>query len=168
MAEQDQSVRIRRRGPKPVAEDALPLVRGQLAKRGFAEVELVTRWAEIAGAGLAAHCFPHKLSSGTAGATTLTLVADDRASLELQHQAPKLVDRINRYFGRDVVGRIKVVAGELPKRALRPPLRPLTVAEEAELATWVAGIEDAALREALARLGRKALGESRKTAIFKR
>ena len=68
----------------------------------------------------------------------------------------------------DVVAKIKVVAGELPKRALRPAPRPLTAAEEAELAQWVAGIEDAGLREALARLGRKALGESRKTAIFKR
>jgi hypothetical protein len=113
----------RRRGLKPVASDALELLKGHLAKRGFAQVELVTRWREIAGAGLAVHCFPQN-SSGAGGASTPTLVADDRASLELQHQAPKLIDRINRYFGRDVVNRIKVVAGDIPKPRTRPVPRP--------------------------------------------
>lgn len=106
MSDEPSGITIRRRGPKPVAEDALQLLKGHLAKRGFAQVELVTRWAEIAGRGLALHCFPQKLSSGANGASTLTLVADDRASLELQHQAPKLIDRINRYFGREVVTKI--------------------------------------------------------------
>jgi len=168
MSDEQSSVIIRRRGLKPVANDALQLLRGPLAKRGFAQIEVVTRWPEIAGRGLAAHCFPQKLSSGASGAMTLTLVADDRASLELQHQTPKLIDRINRYFGREVVNKIKVVAGDIPKPRTRPALRPLSAAEESELKGWTAGIEDGELRAALERLGRCALAESRKTAVSRR
>lgn len=168
MSDEQTGITIRRRGPKPVAEDALQLLRGHLAKRGFAQIELVTRWAEIAGRGLALHCFPQKLSSGANDASTLTLVADDRASLELQHQAPKLIDRINRYFGREVVTKIKVVAGDIPKHRTRPAPRALTAAEESELKGWIEGITDGELRGALERLGRSALAESRKTGLSRR
>lgn len=168
MSDEPTSIIIRKRGPKPVAEDALRLLKGHLAKRGFAQVELVTRWREIAGTSLAAHCFPHKLASAANGTLVLTLVADDRASLELQHQAPKLIDRINRYFGREAVSKIKVVAGDIPKPRGRPAPRPLTGAEESELKAWTAGVQDGALRDALQRLGRCALAESRKTPLSRR
>ncbi len=168
MSDEPTSIIIRKRGPKPVAENALLLLKGHLAKRGFAQMELVTRWREIAGAGLAAHCFPQKLGSAANGTLTLTLVADDRASLELQHQAPKLIDRINRYFGREAVTKIKVIAGDIPKPRMRPSPRPLTLAEEGELKGWTSGIEDGSLREALERLGRCALAESRKTGLSRR
>ena len=69
------------------------------------------------GASLAEHCFPYRLSAGGASGATLTLMADDRAALELQHQTPKLIDKINAYFGSGVVSKIKVVAGDIPKTA---------------------------------------------------
>ena len=159
---------IRRRGPQPIAKEALSLLRGHLTKRGFSQIELVTRWNEIAGSGLSAHCVPQKLSNSANGSATLTLLADDRASLELQHQTPKLIDKINRYFGHEVVSKIKVVAGELPKRVARPVQRRLSPHEEADLSAWTARVEDPDLRDALTRLGRNALGESRKTAVLKR
>ncbi len=168
MSEQNPSFRNYKRGPVPVAQNALEILKGHLNKRGFAQIEIVTRWSEIAGQGLAAHCVPQKLSSGANGGATLTLLADDRASLELQHQAPKLIERINRYFGRAVVGKIKVVAGVIPKPRTAPVLRRLTVEEESDLQARTSAIEDPKLREALTRLGRHALAESRKTPVLKR
>jgi hypothetical protein len=152
-----------------VADDAISLLRHHLAQRGFEKVELVTRWSEIAGRSLAEHCFPYRLSAGGASGPTLTLVADDRAALELQHQAPKLIDKINSYFGTAAVGKIKVVAGDIPGAA-RPPrhARALSAEEENDLARRVSQVEDPALRAALTRLGRNALAESRKAAIYKR
>lgn len=152
-----------------MAHDALGLLRQHLNARGFAQVELVTRWADIAGRGLAEHCFPYRLSSGGASGATLTLVADDRAALQLQHQAPKILDRINSYFGKATVSKIKVVAGDVPKPdARQPAIRPLSKQEEAELEAQVGRIEDPDLRAAFARLGRHALAESRKSAIYRR
>jgi hypothetical protein len=144
------------------------LLKQHLSGRGFQQVELVTRWAEIAGQSLAEHCFPYRLSNASSGAT-LTLVADDRAALELQHQSPKLIDKINTYFGRTVVNRIKVVAGDLPKGlANRAAKRPLGRDEEAALKAQVEMVENPELRAALARLGRHALSESRKPLVYKR
>lgn len=168
MSDGSPRTEIRRRGPQPIARDAFALLRGQLSKRGFAEMAIVTHWKEIAGSGLAAHCIPQKMSSAANGGSTLTLLADDRASLELQHQAPKLIEKINSYFGRTIVAKIKVVAGDLPRLPSRRAIRPLTAAENAELSELTSRIEDAELREALTRLGRNVLGESRKTAVFKR
>jgi hypothetical protein len=158
-----------RRGPKRFAEDAAGLLKHHLNGRGFAQVELVTRWAEIAGQTLSQHCFPYRLSQGGANGSTLTLVADDRAALELQHQAPKLIDKINTYFGKPAVSKIKVVAGDIPrvpqKRAAK---RPLSAEEESALAARLQAVEGPELRAALARLGRHALSESRKPVVYKR
>ena len=137
------------------------MLRHHLGARGFAQIELVTRWPEIAGASLAEHCFPYRLSAGGASGSTLTLMADDRAALELQHQTPKLIDKINAYFGKGVVGKIKVVSGEIPRPHAPPPrLRALTASEEAALQRQASGVEDPDLRAALVRLGRNALAES--------
>jgi hypothetical protein len=158
-----------RRGPRALAHDATGLLRHHLSARGFQQAELVTRWAEIAGGTLAEHCFPSRLSQAKADGAMLTLVADDRAALELQHQTPKLIDKINTYFGTAVVSKIKVVAGDIP-RALsrRAAKRPLSADEEAALKTCVQAVEDPELRDALARLGRHALSESRKPLVYKR
>lgn len=165
----DSAPRRYRRGPQALANDALGLLRHHLHARGFAQIELVTRWAEIAGHGLAAHCFPYRLSAGGASGATLTLVADDRAALELQHQVPKVIDKINAYFGSTVVSKIKVVAGVIPKTdPPRPPRRSLSAQEEADLVGRASQISDPDLRAALTRLGRHALAESRKTAIYRR
>ena len=129
--------------------------------RGFAQIELVTRWPEIAGANLAEHCFPYRLSAGGASGSTLTLMADDRAALELQHQTPKVIDKINAYFGKAVVAKIKVVSGDMPKPQRTPPrARALSASEEAALLEQARGVEDPDLRDALLRLGRSALAEN--------
>ncbi|MFM9865304.1 MAG: DUF721 domain-containing protein [Micropepsaceae bacterium] len=165
----ESNKRSGRRGPKRFADDAASLLKHHLSARGFAQVELVTRWAEIAGQTLSQHCFPYRLSQGGASGATLTLVADDRAALELQHQTPKVIDKINSYFGKAVVSKIKVVAGDIPRPLTkRAAKRPLSAEEESALAQRLQAVEGPDLRAALARLGRHALSESRKPVVYKR
>lgn len=165
----ESNKRSGRRGPQPLAQNATGLLKHHLSARGFAQVEIVTRWAEIAGAKLAEHCFPYRLSPPGANGATLTLIADDRAALELQHQAPKLIDKINTYFGKAAVSKIKVVAGDIPRvPSNRAAKRPLSEAEESALANRLKAVEDPELRAALSRLGRHALSESRKPVVYKR
>src|SRR5262249_11564614 len=108
------------------------------------------------------------LSPKAASGSTLTLVADDRAALELQHQAPKIIDKINAYFGTAVVSKIKVVAGDIPKPRARPLPRALSTQEVADLDARASRIDAPDLRAAFKRLGRHALAESRKGAAFRR
>jgi len=90
-------------------------------------------------------------------------VADDRAALELQHQTPQLISKINTYFGRTVVKKIKVIVGDLPQPVVAPPpVRTLTSAEETALHETTEQISDPQLKAAFVRLGRRALAEKRK------
>jgi hypothetical protein len=157
---------IRRRGPQAFAQDAGALLKHHLAAHGFGDVDLVTRWAAIAGASLAQRCLPQRLSGKGEDGATLTLLADDRAALELQHQTPQLIDKINTYFGRPVVKKIKIIVGDIPQPVVPPPhVRPLTAAEEATLAEAIDAIADPELRSAFTRLGREALARSRRRAV---
>jgi hypothetical protein len=150
---------------QPFGRQAAAVINRHLAARGFAQIELVTQWGAIVGGGLAEHCFPSRLSAGA----MLTLTADDRAALELQHQAPKVIDRINAYFGRTIVNKIKVVAGEIPRQdRLRPATSSSGVPGDGVLQGALDRVQDGALRQALARLGRHALAESRKRPALKR
>ena len=163
------SIEIKRRGPQAFAGDAGTLIKHHLASHGFADADMVTRWPAIAGAQLAARCLPQRLSSSKSeDGGTLTLLADDRAALELQHQTPQLISKINTYFGRPVVKKIKVIVGDIPQPFVPvPPPRPLTSAEEHALTESTATIEDPDLKAALRRLGRHALTKKRRGPVVR-
>jgi hypothetical protein len=82
------------------------------------------------------------------------------AALELQHRAPLIVERINLFFGRQVVTRLALVQGPLPLAPAPggPTIRPLSSGEAAALDSRLCGVVDPELRAALARLGRAVAG----------
>jgi hypothetical protein len=120
-------------------------------------VSLKANWSAIVGPEWAVTAWPAAL--GRDGA--LKLHAAAAAALELQHRAPLLIERVNLYFGRRAVTRLVLVQGALPRRA--DPTGPtpcwLTAGEMEALDRRVAGIANAELRTALARLG-KAVAEA--------
>ena len=156
---------IKRRGPQAFAGDAGALLKHHLVSHGFGDAgDLVTRWAAIIGASLARRCLPQRLAAlkGEDGGL-LTLLADDRAAFELQHQTPQLISKINTYFGRTVVKKIKVVVGDIPQPYVAPPPpRALTSDEQTALTEATEAIADPELKDALRRLGRQALATKRK------
>jgi hypothetical protein len=115
---------------KPSATFAKPLrdllgkVIGEtFARQGFASAELVTRWAEIAGAEIAAHSEPIKIQwprpvspslpasregRGEFGRPpgTLILRVEGPAAIEIQHLAGVICERVNRFLGWRAVERI--------------------------------------------------------------
>lgn len=147
----------RRRRPHPLGMAVASVVRPMVGKKGFADVEIITRWAEIAGAEVAAHSLPLRIAkarSGVAdGATLHVRVASSAFALVLKHQEPELCDRVNRYFGYPAVTRLKIAVGSLPPppEPPPPPAPPIPLSAEEEAA--VARVGDADLRAALAALG---------------
>ena len=85
-------------------------------------------------------------------------------ALLLQHDAPRVLERINAHFGFPAVARLKIVQKPIDRpRVARPPrLRPLAASEEARLAALVEGIEDEGLRAALSRLGHAVVASRRR------
>jgi hypothetical protein len=139
--------------------DLLHKTLGQaFAKQGFASAEIVTRWTEIVGAEIAEHAQPEKIQWSRTGVGQppepgrLMLRVEGPVALEIQHLSGVIVERVNRFFGWQAVGAIRLRQAPLRRRArsVPPPPDPQSAARiKAELGD----IQDEKLRDALARLG---------------
>jgi hypothetical protein len=152
------------RKPGPISAKPLSLLLSDVfseayARQGFAARELVTRWAEIAGADVAAHSEPLKLQwprpvqGQPQEPATLVLKVEGPTALEIQHKSDLILQRVNRFFGWSAVGKLALRQAPLSRRdrpELPSPPDPKSVARIAETLT---SIEDQELRDALARLG---------------
>src|SRR6516225_12083469 len=129
------------------------------ARQGFAARELVTRWAEIAGAEVAAHCEPIKMQwprpveGQVQEPATLVLKVEGPMALEIQHKSDVILERVNRFFGWSAVGRLALRQAPLSRRNRRKPPAPPDPKAVAEIAGSLSAVEDEQLRAALARLG---------------
>lgn len=151
----------RRRGGgfRPAGEQAAKILSPALKKRGFAHVEILQRWPEIAGSALAANSRPERLwwprtEEEGDGAVLHLLVASGWA-IEVQHLEPMIIERVNRFFGWRAVTRLKLRQGPVkaPRARRAPKLRALTLDEQAELDRTLADVQDPALKARLQRLG---------------
>jgi hypothetical protein len=147
--------------PRP-ARSLAELTSGYLAetfkKQGFASTELVSRWQTIVGPEIAAHAEPIKLQWPRAQGddppepATMVLRVEGPAAIEIQHLSNVILDRVNRFFGWQAVGRIALRQAPLTRRA---PLKAKPMPDEAEaerVAATLTDIGDDELRMALARL----------------
>ena len=145
--------------PRPLADLLRKTLDESFARQGFASGELVTRWESIAGTEIAAHCQPIKIQwpRPVAGEqpepATLVLRVEGPAALEIQHLSGLILERVNRFFGWQAVGRIALRQAPL-KRVSKPaaPGGP-DPAETAAVESRLTAIGDDNLRSALARLG---------------
>ena len=123
---------------------------------GFAHAELLRRWPEIVGDELSRWCEPERIkwprtaseSSQKMGGTLVIRAAPGRG-LELQHAAPMILDRVNRYYGYGAVGQVRINQGSSALKARSPPM----VKPSPQPVRPLAGIADDSLRAALERLG---------------
>jgi hypothetical protein len=129
------------------------------AKQGFAARELVTRWTEIVGPELSAHCEPLKMQwprpveGQTPEPATLVLRVEGPMALEIQHASDVILERVNRFFGWSAVGRLALRQGPLARRPRPRPSPAPDAREVAQIAETLSSVKDDELRAALARLG---------------
>jgi len=97
----------RRRGFEPAFGLMKDPVRMAGETRGFAVTRLLTHWAEVAGAELAAKTRPVKVSYGREGlGATLTLLVRAAEAPMVQMSLPMLKDRVNAVYGYAAVSHI--------------------------------------------------------------
>ena len=143
---------------KPLRDLLGKVVGDAFTRQGFASAELVTRWAEIAGAEIAAHSEPVKIQwprADEAGARppgTLVLRVEGPAAIEIQHLTDLICERVNRFLGWRAVERVALRQAPL-RRSLRQSAPPADPAVAARIAAGMPEITDDDLRGALARLG---------------
>jgi hypothetical protein len=127
-------------------------------KQGFASAELVTRWAEIAGAEIAAHSepikiqWPRPIEGEEREPGTLVLRVDGPAAIEIQHQVGVICERVNRFLGWRAIARIGLRQAPLRRGTVKRQRAP-DAAAAARVAATLSEVEDEELRQALSRLG---------------
>ena len=144
--------------PRPLSDFLGATLSDVLKAQGFASTEIISRWTEIAGADIAAHSEPLKINwprradADKAEPATLVLRVEGPAALEIQHQSSVILERVNRFFGWQAIGRIAIRQAPLRRRAKPPVHQPDHLATE-RIAETLSGVEDDDLRQAIARLG---------------
>ncbi|WP_375458797.1 DUF721 domain-containing protein [uncultured Enterovirga sp.] len=149
---------------QPLADLVGPVLGPALAAQGFTGADLVASWAEIVGERMAEASRPVRVewprrrpgeSDGAPHPATLVVRVVGAFALELQHLAPLVLERINAVYGWRCVGRLVLKQG--PVGRLQPPKAekaPLPESARIRIAEAVAGLDEAALRQAMERLGR--------------
>jgi hypothetical protein len=145
--------------PRQLADVLRKTVGEVFAKRGFAATELVTRWTEIVGAEIATHSEPERIqwrrpSEGQAGAPgTLILRVEGPTAVEIQHLSGIIMERVNRFFGWQAVGGLRLRQAPLGRRQSSSATPAPDPEATARVAAELSQIADEKLRDALARLG---------------
>ncbi|MEO1328662.1 MAG: DciA family protein [Pseudomonadota bacterium] len=134
--------------------------RSTLSSRGISEVKLIAQWREIVGDKLADACQPLRIKAPRGGfgvGGVLVLAVSGARASEIEHQGPRIIERVNQYYGYAAVANLQITqAARLSPRtapAARPAPAPLSAQKQAEIAALTDPIENDALRGALARLG---------------
>ena len=157
----------RTRGFEPAARLVAQQLRAPFEKRGFAQLRLVTHWAEIVGPDLAEMCQPVQISKGQGMGGRLVLLTTGPHAPVLEMRKEDIRARVNAAYGYAAIAQIRLTqtaSGALaefgapkPHPKSPPPPSPATQARAHQAA---GGITDETLKAALERLACKVLQKS--------
>ena len=140
--------------------------------RGFAQTRLLTHWAEIAGANIAAVARPVEVKYGRDGlGATLSLLTTGAQAPMLEMQKEKLREKINAVYGYSAISKIRITQtaptgfseGQVSFEAAKP--FPPKLANDPVIARAASeaacAIQDDSLRHALETLGKNVLSKEK-------
>ena len=138
--------------------DIVPVVgRAAFRRFGFVQSSIVSRWREIVGERYATVSSPESIRfpAGKRSEGVLNLIVEGAHAPMMQHVAPVIVERVNRFFGYPAVARVAfrqglVQVARAKARAAPPSLRPIPV----ELGDSLREVADPELRACLESLAR--------------
>jgi hypothetical protein len=145
--------------PRPLSELMGASLSETLKTQGFASTEIIARWTDIVGVEIAAHSEPMKINwprnpdADDPEPATLVLRVEGPAALEIQHLSAVILERVNRFFGWQAIGRIALRQAPLRRHKAPTPPPPPDPEIAARIAAGLPQIEDEELRQAVARLG---------------
>ncbi len=153
------------RGLRALGETVVRVTRPLIGDRRAPLSELQAAWSQIVDRRLALLCRPARLAMpprARVGGTLHVQVTSGAVALQLQHEAPLLIERINGFLGFAAVARLKLIHAPFPVTAKHAGNASLLAAlgdRRAAASVPLDGISDPHLREALARLARRVAGD---------
>jgi hypothetical protein len=124
-------------------------------QRAFQQAQLEARWSQIVGCEVAGHCAPAGLAGarGTPGGGVLDIVAASAFAPRLAMLSGEVIERVNRFLGAPLVGRVRIRHGFVPPAPDAPaPAAATPGPDAAPPPAALRAIVDPTLRDALARL----------------
>jgi hypothetical protein len=140
-----------RQGRVRAAGEIVGDVGGMAFRRfGFVQGAVVSRWREIVGERYAGVSSPESIRfpAGKKAGGTLTLMVEGAHAPVMQHLAPTIIERVNRFFGYEAVAKVTFKQGSSQRRAARPA-RPAPQPVPRELGDGLRAIADPELRTVL-------------------
>jgi hypothetical protein len=156
-----------RRGYARPAGELVGDIAGTTFKRfGFVQGAVVSRWTEIVGDRYARVSTPESIRfpAGKKSGGTLTLSVEGAHAPLMQHLAPLIIERVNRFFGYEAVNKIAFRQGRAPKAEARPQ-RPALAPVPKELGEGLREIADPELRACLESLASRLAGSTGAPAV---
>ena len=144
-----------RRGYARAAGDIAGEVSGMAFKRfGFVQGAVVSRWKEIVGERYARVSLPESIRfpAGKKSGGTLSLLVEGAHAPLMQHLAPMIVEKVNRFFGYEAVARIVFRQGRVADAVPARPQRQSPAPVPADLGDGLRTIADDELRACLTSL----------------
>ncbi len=116
-------------GPVSVGSFVAPVAGKTLSRGGAVLTGLLSEWPAIAGASLAAHTSPAKLTKaaqepgfpGKNPPSVLHLKVHPAKALEVQYCTPQLIEQINQTLGFRAVSGLRIIQAPVFNKAATPP-----------------------------------------------
>jgi hypothetical protein len=145
-------------------KDFRALTRAAFARYGFAYADLITQWPAIVGEAIAQWSEPERIKWPRTGADerkqggTLVIRVTPGRGLDLQHETPRIIDRINAFYGYSAIATVRIRQDALSRKKAPPQALPALGAPAAQaLESELDGVADPGLKDALRRLGQGVL-----------
>lgn len=141
-----------RGGPARRMGDVLGAVGGPAFRRfGFVQSSIVSRWKEIVGERYAALSAPDSIRfpPGKKQDGVLTITLSGAVAPMMQHVAPEIIERTNRFFGYPAVAKIVLRQGDVARSDQAPILRPKAAELSPEIGDSLRDIADPELKAVL-------------------
>ncbi len=139
--------------------ELLPIVSKNFTKgRGFTHSEIIACWQEIVGEALAQNSRPNQIrfQKGKRQQGTLYICASGPTALQIQHDEPAILQRINFYFGYPAIDKISISQITFKNKVLKiekPEPVDISRKQLTKIESSTAIITDHNLRQALNKLG---------------
>jgi len=155
----------RRRSVTPASRVASGLISHAMRMKGFAQAEIVTRWAHIVGPELAASTVPVRLvfPRGERMGAKLIIRCESAFAPLLQHKSDRIIQQVNSFFGYGAVASLDVKQGPLPQVTRKSALskKELGNNDRKKLNELVGETELSPLQEAVKSLGEMVLSNKK-------
>lgn len=141
---------------RTVSEMLPDIGRASYRKFGFVQSAVVSRWSEIVGDRYAGVSSPESIRfpQGERANGVLTLAVTGAHASMMQHVAPEIIERVNRFFGYPAVAKLSFRQSAAIKQRKKPAPAPELQPVPVELGESLRTIADPELRAVLESLAR--------------